>query len=162
MNYMDRLNNALIVLRTNPYLSATVSLFLVLYASLAAPALPASVAALFEHSVFKMLIMALILVLVKGQNVTVALLVAVGFMVSMSTLSRYRLSSLWASRDTAFGPDGQPQQTPQDTKWSAKNRVNRLNIRGYEYADHDVENHLPGGHGPHEPEGYSVNSYATF
>lgn len=187
---MDKLNNVLSVLRTNPYASATTSLFLVLYAGLAAPALPASIAGLFEHSVFKLLILVLILVLLKGQNVTVALLVAIGFVVSMGTLSRYRtftmaneLSRLnpWGKRaDDAFGPDAQQPTGPINvSKWSSKNGVNRLNIRGYEYAGNDEPNHLPGGHGDMDkkaeqaleqdldqaqehPTGYRGHSFATI
>jgi hypothetical protein len=200
---MDRLNNTLSVLRTNPYVSSSVSLFLVLYAGLAAPSLPASVAGLFEHSVFKLLILTLVLVLLKGQNMTMALLVSIGFVVSMGTLSRYRVSAManelsslnpFAKRgpthvsrdaDPSFGPDGQSQSNPSnEAKWSSKDGVNRLNIRGYEYAGHDETNHLPGGHGnidknsklqvaaplhpdgkfsgAQDPDGYNGHSFATI
>ena len=88
------LNNNLSILRTNPYLSASINLFLVLYAGLAAPNLPASIAGLFEYPVFKILILTLVMVLVQGKNWNMAILIAMGFSVSMMTLSRYRTASL--------------------------------------------------------------------
>lgn len=170
------MDKVLSVLRTNPYISSSVSLFLALYAGLAAPALPANIAGLFEYGVFKLLILVLVLVLLKGQNITMALLVSIGFVISMGTLSRYRVftmanelasfspsaSTTSAKSDAAFGPDGQRVQVPGDAaSWSSKDGVNRLNIRGYEYAGHDEKNHLPGGHDS-DPEGYSGHNFATI
>lgn len=188
---MDTLNNALSVLRTNPYVSASTSLFLVLYAGLAAPALPASVAGLFENSVFKILILVAVLVLLKGQNITTALLVAIGFVISMNTLSQYRVSAmaseLSASKndpspapvptpvpttDPSLGPDGTAPTGPIDVvEWSLKDGNNRLRLHGYDYEGQDATNHLPGGHGDMELnemqqvstlDGYDGPSYATI
>lgn len=152
--YMDVVNNTLSVLRTNPYVSSSVSLFLILYAGLAAPALPASVAGLFEHSVFKTLIMVLILVLLREKNFTTALLVAIGFMVSMTTLSRYRARAMV----TEFGSNN------KDTEWSANQGegTNRVTLRGHEYVGSDEPNHLPGGHGPDETPGYDTGDFASY
>jgi hypothetical protein len=168
---MDTLNNALSVLRTNPYVSASTSLFLVLYAGLAAPALPASVAGLFENSVFKILILVAVLVLLKGQNITTALLVAIGFVISMNTLSQYRVSAMASelsalnppksdagtapvpapTTDPALGPDGIAPTGPFDVaEWSLKDGNNRLRLHGYDYEGQDAANHLPGGHGDME------------
>ena len=91
---MDSVNNTLSALRANPYASAAVNLFLVLYAGLAAPALPSGIASLFENSLFKLLILVAVIVLVQGKNLTTGILVAVGFVLSMGTLSRYRISTL--------------------------------------------------------------------
>lgn len=160
---MDVLNNTLSVLRTNPYVSSSVSLFLVLYAGLAAPALPASVAGLFEHSVFKTLIMVLILVLLREKNFTTALLVAVGFMVSMSTLTRYRAHAM--ARDLGAGVDVQAPSGPiEDAEWSANegDGVNHVKLRGHDYVGPDEPNHLPGGHGPNETPGYDGGDFAAY
>lgn len=81
------------VLHTNKYVGAGVSLFLVLYAGLAAPSLPASVAALFENPLFKLAVLTLVLV-TKLYNVTISLLVAIGFVISMQTLSKYRIFTM--------------------------------------------------------------------
>jgi hypothetical protein len=171
------MDNALSVLRTNPYVSSSVSLFLVLYAGLAAPALPSRFAGLFEHSVFKLLILALVVILLQGKNVTMGLLVAVGFVVSLGTLSRYRVFTMAGefaglvkkpapkpkkkckpkkpahvdrNPDPAFAPDGQLPQSPSDKpEWSLgpSPSPNKLSLRGFEYGAHDEPNHLPGGHG---------------
>lgn len=81
------------VLHTNQYVSATVSIFLILYASLAAPKLPPFIASLFENTLFKVLIFFLILA-VRSYNPTVALLVAIGFLISLQTLSKYRIFAM--------------------------------------------------------------------
>lgn len=81
------------VLHTNPYLSGAISVFLVLYASLAAPKLPPFIASMFENTLFKILIFFLILA-VRSYNPTVALLVAIGFLISMQTLSKYRIFAM--------------------------------------------------------------------
>ena len=89
-NVLKPVDAALSVLKTNTYVSAALVLFLVLYAGLAAPRLPAAVAALFEYNIFKALVMLGILV-INQYNTTVAVLVAVGFLISLLTLSQYRL-----------------------------------------------------------------------
>jgi hypothetical protein len=165
---MDKLNDVLSVLRTNKYVSSSITLVLVLYASLAAPVLPARIAGLFEHSVVKVLFMVAILVLLKVQNITHALLLAICFVVSLITLSRYRVVTMANELNAlsplsprgspqehepsaSFGPDGQRPQVPSEVAtWSSKNGINRLSIRGYDYAEHDEANHLPGGHGDME------------
>lgn len=166
---MDRLNNLLSVLRTNPYVSGATTLFLVLYAGLAAPALPSSIVGLFEHSVFKFLVMVMVLALVKGKDYRVALLVVIGFVVSMATLSRYRAYSM--GRD--LGTSGSNVGDRERSVWSSKDGVNHLNIRGYSYIDRDEPNHLPGGHGDmatnnsilaatQDPNGYDGHDYASI
>ena len=71
----------------NKYVAGTVRLFLILYAGLIAPKLPAGLAKLFQNAVFKVLVLFLI-VYVGMKDATVALLVAVGFTVSMVTLNK--------------------------------------------------------------------------
>jgi Tfp pilus assembly protein FimT len=158
----NTLTKSLSILRTNPYASATTNLFLVLYAGLAAPSLPSNIASLFEHSVFKLLILFLVVVLLGGNNPTTALLVAIGFAVSMNTLSKYRvftmaneLSSLVnvakgskRKSDTAYGPNGLKQNRPtEETVWSSQGGTSRVSMRGYDYAHDADKNLLPGGHG---------------
>lgn len=163
------LNQSLDVLRTNTYASAATSLFLVLYAGLAAPDLPPGIAGLFEYSAFKFLILVMVVIFLQNKNPTLAVLVAVGFVVSMGTLSRYRvftmaneLSSLVPGSGSkksateaavnARGPNGQPQRGPSNVaKWGSKNGTNSVTLRGYDYVSDDNKNHLPGGHGAMTP-----------
>jgi hypothetical protein len=157
----NTLTKSLSFLRTNPYASATTNLFLVLYAGLAAPALPSNIASLFEHSVFKLLILFLVVVLLGGNNPTTALLVAIGFVVSMNTLSKYRVFTManeltsagfgsvgTKHSDNAHGPNGLRQNRPaEETEWSSNGPSSRVSMRGYEYAHEAEQNLLPGGHG---------------
>lgn len=73
----------------NEYVSAGLALFLVLYASLAAPKLPASVAHLFDNLLFKLLVFFLI-VYVSRKNVTIAIIASVAVMVSLMTLNKLK------------------------------------------------------------------------
>ena len=59
MNFPNLFQNSLSFL-DNKYVSASVSLFLVLYAGMAAPELPEGVARLFEHKLFRIFIFFLI------------------------------------------------------------------------------------------------------
>jgi len=87
LNNIDTfLGNAL----NNPYVNAALTIFLVLYAGLAAPNLPPFIAGLFDCALFKFLVLFLILA-VRNYSTTVALLGALGFILSIQTLGRYRL-----------------------------------------------------------------------
>lgn len=71
----------------NKYVAAIVRVFLILYAGLIAPKLPAGLASLFQNSVFKVLVLFLI-VYISMKDATIALLVAVGFTISIVTLNK--------------------------------------------------------------------------
>jgi hypothetical protein len=75
---------------SNQYFTATLAIFVLLYAGLAAPNLPPFIAALFNSNLFKLLCLFAILV-VLNYNVTVALIMAIAFMLSLQTLQRYRV-----------------------------------------------------------------------
>ena len=71
----------------NKYVAAIVRVFLILYAGLVAPKLPSGLAALFKNPVFKVLVLFLI-VYIAMKDPVVALLVAVGFTISIVTLNK--------------------------------------------------------------------------
>ena len=159
---LNSIDNALSVVRTNPYVSSVVSLFLVLYAGMAAPALPARFAGLFEHSSFKLMILFLVLLLLKNNNPTTALLVAIGFTVSLNTLSKYRvftmandLSGLVSSesqrersRDNSYGPDGLATEgSIEEAEFQSNGNRHQVKLRGHKYSHDDEANLVPGGHG---------------
>ena len=81
----------------NEHVSAALSIFLVVYAGMAAPHLPERVARLFENTVFRVLIFFLI-AYTSQKNPTVAIIAAVGLMVSLQTLSRYDITRLVGMR----------------------------------------------------------------
>lgn len=73
----------------NPYISTGLIIFGLLYASLAAPKLPYYIAKLFDNVFFKLMIFFLI-AYVAQESPTVALVAAIGVMVSIQTLTRYK------------------------------------------------------------------------
>lgn len=76
--------------RGNDYLSAAVSLFLILYAGYAAPRLPDSIIRLFGNNWFKLLLFFLI-AYSAGGNPTVAIIASVALMVSLMVLTNRRV-----------------------------------------------------------------------
>ena len=76
----------------NKYVSSALILFLILYAGLAAPQLPKRVAELFENDMFKLFIMFMIAYM-SSKDITVALLVAIGFAISLQTLTKQKINS---------------------------------------------------------------------
>ncbi len=76
--------------RRNDYLSAAISLFLIVYAGYAAPRLPDSIVRLFENNWFKLLLFFLIAYSAKG-NPTVAIIASVALMVSLMVLTDRRV-----------------------------------------------------------------------
>tara|TARA_R100001163_G_C5068360_1_gene208491 strand:+ start:7248 stop:7523 length:276 start_codon:yes stop_codon:yes gene_type:complete len=75
----------------NPYVSATLTIFLVLYGALARPDLPDFVMDLFDNALFRMLVLFLI-AYTASTNLQVAMLVAVGFTLTMNLLSERKMA----------------------------------------------------------------------
>ncbi len=75
----------------NEYVSAALTLFLIVYAGVAAPKLPENVARLFDNPLVKFLVFFLIAYMAR-KNPTVAIIAAIGLMVSLHTLSRYKVN----------------------------------------------------------------------
>ena len=76
----------------NPYVSAALMIFFIVYAGLLAPALPGKVAKLFDYSVFRILVLCAILI-INRYNSAVALIVAIAFFLTLQALSKARLAS---------------------------------------------------------------------
>lgn len=89
--FNDSVKSYLSFIDDNEYLSAGLSLFLILYAGLAAPQLPEYIARLFDNPIFKLVIFFLIAYSAK-KNPTVAIIASVGLMISLYTLSRIKLN----------------------------------------------------------------------
>jgi len=85
MSFIDR----------NDYISAVISLVLILYAGLAAPKLPEYIAKLFDNVLFKLVIFFLIAYSAK-KNPTVAIIASVGLMVSLQTLNKLEINKYLA------------------------------------------------------------------
>jgi hypothetical protein len=95
----------------NKYVAGFVRVFLILYAGLVAPKLPSGMAALFKNAAFKVFVLFLV-VYVGMKDPTVALLVAVGFTISMVTLNKLEtVDSLGSLIDAAVDA---PQKVAND------------------------------------------------
>lgn len=92
MDQIDKKLKEYLSVLDNEYVSASLSLFLVLYAGMAAPKLPERIARLFENTLFRILIFFLIAYSAK-KNTSIAAIAAIGLMVSLQTLNRYDLNN---------------------------------------------------------------------
>ncbi len=75
----------------NEYISAGLSLFLVLYAGLAAPKLPEYIASVFDN-MFVKLVMFFLIVYISRRNATVAVIASIAVLVSIMTLNRIKFN----------------------------------------------------------------------
>jgi len=95
MDYLEsglrRGENGFLSVINNEYVSAAISVVLVVYAGMAAPQLPERVARLFENTLFRVLIFFLIAYTAR-KDASVAAIAAIGLMVSLQTLNRYNLN----------------------------------------------------------------------
>ena len=104
--------NALSML-DNPYVSTFVKVFLVVYAGVWAPRLPPTLAGLFQNNMFRMLIFFLV-VFVATKDARIALLIAVGFLMSMQALSLVNLPQLPAPKPEA-APEAEPEAEAEES-----------------------------------------------
>lgn len=96
-NAFSGLNRSLSSFFSNPYVSTALTVFALVFASLAAPNLPPAIASLFDSTIFKIFYLFLILVLLQ-YNVVVALIAALAFVLALQSLQRYRSFSYLQDR----------------------------------------------------------------
>lgn len=77
----------------NTYVSGFIRVFIILYAVLAAPRLPAWISKLFHHSAFQVLIFALI-AYTATKDISISLLIALAFFVSFHSYTRHVISKI--------------------------------------------------------------------
>ena len=125
MDQIDRKLKEYLSVLDNEYVSTALSLFLVLYAGMAAPKLPERVARLFESTLFRILVFFLIAYSAK-KNASIAAIAAIGLMVSLQTLNRYDFNNSLKSviRDSEYpeaeeaeasgeAPESMPELMPE-------------------------------------------------
>jgi len=101
---MDRIDNVLETVFSNKYSSVVLTMFLVFYSGLAAPSLPSFVRNLFENPIFRILILSLIVY--KGnKDPQLAIMIAVGFTVTMNFVSSQKFFENFTDTDTNNTPD---------------------------------------------------------
>lgn len=89
----SKVSGLLSVLDKNQYISAALTIFLIVYASMAAPQLPEYIARLFDNMWFKLLILFLIAYSAQ-RNPTIAIIAAIGLMVTLQVLNRYKFNEM--------------------------------------------------------------------
>ncbi len=129
---------------TNPYSKTILTLLLVLYGGLAAPKLPKKVVELFDNNIFRIIYLSLIVYL-GHKDPKFAIMVAIGFVVSMDALNKYKIyenfnrikkiSSVNSSCNTCLGAS---------------------NIENFS-EDHGMDSHHH--HGPGTPPSYDHHHY---
>jgi hypothetical protein len=87
INQMDKINTGMKKVFDNPYVSNVVIVVGILYATLLAPNLPPKVAQLFGQNLFNLIVLFLI-AYVSLSDITVALVLAIGFIMSFQTYNR--------------------------------------------------------------------------
>ena len=78
----ESLDDILIPLHENKTLYTFVTLFLVLYGSLAKPKLPSVIRQLFDNAIFRTMILALIMIN-KGNDLHLSLMIAIAYIYTM-------------------------------------------------------------------------------
>jgi hypothetical protein len=87
---MNSVNEALNEVFSNPYSKTILTMFLVLYGGLAAPKLPKVIVDLFDNDVFRVIILAAV-VYMGNRDPKLAIMIAIGFVISMNTLKNYKM-----------------------------------------------------------------------
>jgi hypothetical protein len=77
----------------NKIVNTTLYLFLILYASLAAPQLPRVVADLFNYPLFRLAVL-FGLAFLASKDATAAILAAIGVTITMFTLNKYKINDM--------------------------------------------------------------------
>ena len=85
-NLSTTVDSSLKAIYSDKTTSAVIGLFLVLYAGLAAPKLPKSVAKMFGYTAFRLVILFLVAYM-SSRNTSIAIIATVALVVSMQTLS---------------------------------------------------------------------------
>lgn len=94
------IDQAIDAVNKNEHISAALTLFLILYAVLIAPQLPEPFANLFDKWWFRLVFLFLIIYTARN-NPTLAIVGAIGFMISLETLNRIKFNKFMSRMMTA-------------------------------------------------------------
>jgi multisubunit Na+/H+ antiporter MnhF subunit len=129
-------------LRANSQVSTALTVALVVYLAALAPQLPPVLANMFESSLFKMLVLLALVALLYKENYVLAVIMAVAFLLSMNTVSRYRINAL--SQELTGMPSSKEYSTDVElgpgniARWSNNGDTSSIQIRGHTYS-HNVD-----------------------
>ncbi len=98
-DYSQRFDQAVVNIMSNKYVSGFVTLFCVLYISMARPNLPPFIQELFEYRLFKFLVL-ILTAYIATMNLTVALVIVIAFMVTLSLLNEQKMAESFITNVT--------------------------------------------------------------
>lgn len=92
-DFDNAVNKSMNFIDNNEYLSVGLGLFLILYAGLAAPKLPETIAKLFDNIIFKFIVLFLVAYGAR-KNPTIAIIAVVALLISIQALNRIKLNKV--------------------------------------------------------------------
>lgn len=126
----------------NVYITTSIKVFLILYAALAAPRLSPNILGLFDNTLFR-ITLSFIIVFMATKDVSIALLIAVAFVLTLQTANNLRLVdtslSVASARDTSWLPStklesftkNRKTSTPYGPMLNCKDSVDIVGTSGY-------------------------------
>lgn len=108
---MDQINKAFSILDKNKFVISGLIILLIGYSAVVAPNMPEKYIRWIENPIAKIIVF-LLIVLVARRNVTIAILLAIGYMISLHRLSKFIVKKAVAKR---FIPQPHPTPVPHKT-----------------------------------------------
>mgnify|MGYP001079730107 CR=1 len=113
----------------NPYISTAIKVFLGLYAAFAAPQLPKSLANLMDHTLVR-IAFAFVIVFMATRDPSIALMIAVAFIITLQTANKFRLYDTSLSNATAGQVSWLPsvnESVPQEAEVNTQEMLEGVN-----------------------------------
>lgn len=117
----------------NVYISTTIKVLIGLYAAFAAPKLPPSLVSLMDNVLVR-IAFAFVIVLTATRDPSIALMIAIAFIITLQTANKFRLMST----ELSVSAPGQSSWLP-----SAKREKFEDEIVGFENGDGDMDSSVP-------------------
>lgn len=136
---------------SNPYVSTSIKVLIALYAAFAAPSLPKGLASLFDNSFVRILI-AVLIVYIATKDSSMAILLALAFILSLQTANKYKL----IDTSRSVNSPGQLSWLPSENRYHEGFVGNNDNIHS---LPHELGN-LPHHNNHEEEESYPTHEEA--
>jgi len=117
----------------NEYISTTIKVLIGLYAAFAAPKLPPSLVSLMDNVLVR-IAFAFVIVLTATRDPSIALMIAIAFIITLQTANKFRLMGT----ELSVSAPGQSSWLP-----SAKREQFEDEIVGFENGDGDMDSSVP-------------------
>jgi len=91
VSYSNRFDQTVVNVMQNKYVSGFITLFCILYISLARPALPDYIHSLFDNKLFRFLVLVMT-AYIATMNLRVALIVTIAFIVTLNLLNEQKIA----------------------------------------------------------------------